>query len=284
MGEISIRDRLPGDTLWILAIACVLWSVVIVVLFGLGYDSHAYWQAWRGDSLYDKAPTEQDAYLYSPAFAQVLWPLAQLPFPVFCTLFTLAPAIAFWWLLRPLPRRLSVPFWLMTTPEIVTGNVFWLLALAAVWGMGRAGWWAVVAFTKITPFLGPVWFLVRRQWRQLGWCLGVTVVLGATSYAVDRDAWGDWIAFLIDHQGGSQGPIGDLLPLFVRLPAALMIVAWAAASDRAWLLPIAMVIATPVLATAAFTMLAAIPRLRGASRAGTPHDRGIERSTVRPRE
>lgn len=277
MGDISIRERLPRDVVWILALSCVGWSVVIVVLFGLGYDSHAYWLAVRGDSLYGNSPTEQDAYLYSPAFAQVIWPLAQLPFPVFCGVFTLAPAVAFWWLLLPLPRRLAVPCWLMTTPEIVTGNIFWLLALAAVWGMTRAGWWVVVAFTKVTPFLGPVWFLVRREWRQLGACLGLTLVIGTASYAIGPDAWGDWIAFLVDNQGGSQGPIGDILPLFVRLPAAVLIVCWAAASGKAWMLPIAMVIATPVLATASFTMLTAIPRLRAVTR--SRHPEGVKELT-----
>lgn len=257
-----MRERLPRDVLWILAFSCVGWSAVIVILFGLGYDSHAYWQAVRGDSLYGSSPTEQDAYLYSPAFAQVIWPLAQLPFPAFCVIFTVAPAVAFWWLLLPLPRRLAVPCWLMTTPEIVTGNIFWLLALAAVWGMTRAGWWVAVAFTKITPFLGPVWFLVRRQWRELATCLAFAMLVGAASWAIDPDAWRDWTTFLIDNRGGSQGPIGDLLPLFVRVPVALLLVGWAAASDKAWVVPIAMVVATPVLATASFTMLTAIPRLR----------------------
>jgi hypothetical protein len=270
--------------MWILALACVGWAVVIVVLFGLGYDSHAYWQAWRGDSLYDRAPTERDAFLYSPAFAQAIWPLAQVPFPVFCAIFTIAPALAFGWLLRVLPRRTAVPCWLMTMPEIVTGNIFWLLALAAVWGMGRGGWWVATAITKVTPFLGPLWFLARREWWQLGWCLGVTLLVVGASYSLDPRAWQDWVAFLLDNQSGSQGPLGDIFPLFLRLPVAVALVVWAAITDRAWALPVAMVVATPVLATASFTMLAAIPRLRETSARRRPPERHLGPSRVPQRE
>ena len=270
VADISVRERLPRDVMWILAVACVGWSVVDVVIFGFGYDSHAYWQALQGGSLYDRSPTEQDAYLYSPAFAQAISPLAKLPFAPFCAIFTIAPAIAFWWLLRPLPRRLAVPCWLMTTPEIVAGNVFWLLALVAVWGSTRAAWWLVVALTKITPFVGPVWFLVRREWRQLGTCLTATFVVAAASFAIDPGAWHDWVAFLVDNHGASQGPIGDVFPLLVRLPIAVILVGWAATSSRAWILPVAMVVATPVLATASFTMLAAIPRLVERERTRSP--------------
>ena len=259
--EVSVRERLPRDVVWILALACLGWSVVDVVVFGFGYDSHAYWQALQGASLYDKAPTEQDAFLYSPAFAQAISLLAKLPFALFCAIVTIASGLAFWWLLRPLPARLAVPCWLMTTPEIVAGNIFWLLALVAVWGTTRAAWWLVAALTKVTPFVGPVWFLVRGEWRRLGVCLASTIAVAATSYAIDPDAWHDWVAFLVHNQGASQGPIGDVLPLLVRLPIAVVLVAWAATSNRAWVVPVAMVVATPVLATASFTMLAAIPRI-----------------------
>lgn len=271
MGEISVRDRLPRDVMWILAVASLMSSIAIVAVFGLGADSHAYWLAWQGGgSLYDRGPTEPDAFLYSPAFAQAFWPLAQLPFPVSCIVFTLAPAVAFWWLLRPLPSRLAIPFWLMTTPEIVTGNVFWLLALCAVWGVRHPSWWVVAAFTKITPFLGPVWFAVRREWASLAVCLLAAACVGAVSYVLDPGAWHDWTAFLLRNHSGSQGPIGDVLPLAVRLPVAVAVVVWGAASDRIWVLPAAMVLATPVLAIASFTMLTALPRLRAeAARAGT---------------
>lgn len=263
MGSISVRDRLPRDVMWILALASLASSVAIVVVFGLGADSHAYWLVWQGqDSLYDHAPTEPDAYLYSPAFAQAVWPLAQLPFPVFCAAFTIAPAVAFWWLLRPLPARLAVPFWLMTTPEIVTGNVFWLLALCAVWGLRRPSWWLVAALTKITPFLGPVWFAIRREWARLAISIVATTCVAAGSYALDPGAWHDWVAFLLQNQSGSQGPIGDALPLTIRVPAAVLLVVWGAVTDRVWVLPAGMVLATPVLAVASFTVLAALPRLK----------------------
>jgi hypothetical protein len=50
----------------------------------IGADSHAYWMAARlPETWYTRPPQYRDAHLYSPAFAQALWPLAQLPWPAF---------------------------------------------------------------------------------------------------------------------------------------------------------------------------------------------------------
>src|SRR5450759_2725088 len=57
----------------------------------IGADSHAYWMAVRfPQTWYANPPGYRDAFLYSPAFAQALWPLGQLPWPAFqtCLLYT----------------------------------------------------------------------------------------------------------------------------------------------------------------------------------------------------
>ena len=46
------------------------------------FDAHAYWTAWQG-GMYDTPWLVNGAYSYSPAFAQLIWPLTLLPWPVF---------------------------------------------------------------------------------------------------------------------------------------------------------------------------------------------------------
>ena len=72
--------------------------------YGIGWDAHAYYVAWYG-GLYEELPGSVDAYNYSPLFAQVIWPLTLLPWPVFCAVFVGAAAAGVAWLLRPLPAR-----------------------------------------------------------------------------------------------------------------------------------------------------------------------------------
>ena len=52
-------------------------------------------------------------------------------------------------------------------------------------------------------------------------------------------------------------------PLVVRFPLALVVVVVAARTDRPWLVPVSMVLASPVVGWGTFALLAAIPRLRG---------------------
>lgn len=263
MGDISVKERLPFDLAWITALACTGLAAVYVVQTGLGVDAHAYWLAGRAEDPYAMPPMQRDSYHYSPAFTQVITPLAQLPWPVFCALIITANAGAFWWLLRPLPHRWFVPIWLMTLPEIVSGNVFWLLALVVAVGLRRPEAWVLVAATKLTPTLGPVWFLARREWRALVASVATIAVVGGLSYAMDPNQWRTWITFLLDNASAGAEPMGSgvLPPLVYRLPVAVAICVWAGVTDRPVLVPVAMVIATPVLHVGAFTMLCAIPRL-----------------------
>ncbi len=243
--------------------------------YGLGWDAHAYYVAWSG-GLYEALPGSIDAYNYSPLFAQVIWPLTFLPWPVFCGVFVAAAGVGIAWLVRPLPRLLAVGAWLACLPEILSGNVFWLLAVLAVLGLTHGSAWCGAAFTKILPCVGPVWFLLRREWRRLGAFVVAAVLLTAVSVAISPGEWAAWIDFLRDSAGDSSGkvylsPFAFTFPLVVRFPLALAVVVGAARTDRAWLLPVAMVLASPVVGWGTFALLAAVPRLRrrgGATTAG----------------
>ena len=262
---------LTAVPVWLVAALTVNLVIGLVKDLGLGWDAHAYWSAWRGP-MYDAAPNTLDAFLYSPAFAQLYWPLAQLPWPVACTIAVAAPAIALAYLLRPLGLFWAVPLWTIGLAETLSGNIFWLLALVALWGLERPWLWAVPALTKVTPALGPVWFAARREWRQLGISVAATVLVVAVSFAISPGLWGQWFDFLRDNVGDSRQGLGSAgaLPLLVRLPLAIAVVVWGALTNRRWALPVAMMLSTPVTSIACWVLLAAIPRL--STRASVPTD------------
>ena len=187
--------------------------------------------------------------LYSPAFAQLVWPLAQFPWPVFAAIVIIGVALLHAWLLRPLAWRWALPFRLAGLPEITSGNIFIVLAAAAVLGFRFPASWALSALTKIAPTVGPIWFLVRREWRALLVSVLGTVAIALASFAISPGLWGQWYEFLAQHLMESTGPIGSpfLPPALLRIPVGVALVIWGAATNKRWAIPLSMILCTPVL-------------------------------------
>lgn len=270
---INVRERLPNDVAWIFGISCTAYTLLSVLDRGFGVDAHAYWLAWQGP-MYTTAPGTPDAYLYSPTFAQVIWPLAQFPWPAFATIVIVGAALLLAWLLRPLTWRWAVPLWLAGLPEITSGNIFILMATVAVLGFRFPVSWAIPALTKIAPTVGPIWFLVRREWRSLLMTIMGTVGIALASFAISPGLWGQWYEFLAHHLAESTGPIGSpfLPPAVLRIPLGVALVIWGAISNRRWTVPVSMILCSPVLWLGSITLLAAIPRLRlSQGQAALPH-------------
>lgn len=262
MTAVSIRSRLPGDALLAAGIGAALITVGGLVRFGVGWDAHAYYVAWP-DGLYDVPPGQMDAYNYSPVFAQVIYPLTLLPWPVFCLVFVAAAAAGVTWLVRPLPLVPAIGLWMVCLPEIASGNIYWLLAVCAVLGVSRGSPWCASLFTKVLPTVGPVWFAVRREWSLLLGFLGAAAVVLALSYATNPQAWAAWLEFLsTNSEDADVASLPGVPPLWLRLPLALVVTVYAARVSRAWLLAVAMLLATPIVGAGSFALLAAIPRLR----------------------
>ena len=229
---------------------------------GYGWDAVAYWRAWRS-GMYDGPVGTPGHYLYSPAFAQLVWPLAQTTWPIFATFFIGINAIGLAWLLRPLPLILAVPLWLAGTQEIVSGNVFIPMAIATVIGMRHPQAWAFVVLTKVTPALGPLWFAVRGEWSAVRKAALTTVAVVAVSWLITPGLWTQWFEFLVQQWHVAGEAVGYEFvpgPLY-RMPVALALVVVGARTDRVWLLPVAMVLATPFFWNGSLTLLAAVPRL-----------------------
>ena len=256
-----MRDRLLRDGYIILAAVFVALRLFGIQPWADSVDAFAYWTTRSGD-FYATAETGQiGAYVYSPAFAQALAPLVALPLAVFTAIWTAINLAALWWLLRrwalPSLLFLPIPF------EIISGNVHLLYAVAIVAGFRYPATWALMLLTKVTPGVGILWFLVRREWRALAIALGTTAALVAVSVLLDRAAWEQWIAILRSDlartgQGALETPGWYLaVPLLPRLVVAAAITVVAGLTDRRWLVPFAVVIALPVLWLNGLAVLAA---------------------------
>lgn len=244
---------------WLLGPYFAAHGIVFAVLNkNPGLDAHAYWLAGRGNLDYSRTAGEIDAFLYSPAFASAIRPLALLDWPYFLTAWVVLEAVLLAWLLKPLQLKWSIPLFLLCVPELVNANIFILLAVCSVLGIRRPGFWAFPLLTKITSGVGLMWFAARGEWQRVLQALGVTLTIVAVSYLLTPSDWHSWIDFLIAHSGGTQD---GTFSFVLRCLFAAAAVAWGAKKNWPWVIAPAMVLASPVFALPTLTLLAAIPRL-----------------------
>jgi hypothetical protein len=219
----------------------------------IGTDARAYWQIDLAHPYLNSGVGDLSTYLYSPAFAQVMAPFSLLPWPVYDLLWTALLVGILVWLVRPWPWALLILF-LPISYELFVGNVHFLIAAALVVGLSRPGALALPILTKITPGISWLWFIVRREWRNLAISVGVTGAIVAVSFVIQPGAWSDWIAFLL----ASTGRGDALIP---RIALGIVLVLFGAVTGRAWLVPVAVWIALPVVWINAWVILLASIRL-----------------------
>jgi hypothetical protein len=214
-----------------------------------GSDGLIYWAVDPANPYAGSFVGGAGAYLYSPAFAQAFWLIGRLPREVFVVGWTVLLAVVALWLARPWPATLLV-LALPVSQEILIGNIHLLLAAAIVLGFRWPATWAFVLLTKVTPGVGLLWFAVRREWRALAIALVATGVVIAVSLVVGGlQPWLDWIA-LLRRDGGAES-----WRLYVRVAIAAILVIWGARTDRRWTVPLAALIALPVIWSDSFAML-----------------------------
>jgi hypothetical protein len=257
-----VKRRLLRDGYIILAIVFVGLRLLAIPPWADSVDAFAYWTTRTGD-FYATAETGRiGAYLYSPAFAQLLAPLVLLPLAMFTALWTAINCAAVWWLFRGSALAsllfLPIPF------EIISGNVHLLYAVAIVVGFRWPATWALMLLTKVTPGIGLLWFAGRREWRSLFVALAVTAAVAGASYVLDPASWRRWVELLSvgagTAGGGSLTTVGYYLPvpLLPRLVLAALVVLFASLTNRRWLVPVAVVLALPVIWSNSLAILAAV--------------------------
>lgn len=244
---------------WFVGVFFVAQKAIISVSTGrLGWDAHAYWLAGHGEVSYTRSGGEIDAYLYSPAFATAIRPLAAFDWPVFYSVWIILQSAVLIWLLKPLRMRWAIPIFMMSVPELINGNIFVLLAACAVLGVKRPGVFAFPLLTKITAGVGLIWFVVRREWKYLAISLAITVVVATVSYLLAPTDWQAWLQFLYGHRDGTPDGVTGFT---IRCLLAGIIVVFGARRGQPWLIAPAMVLASPIFDFPVLTILTAIPRL-----------------------
>lgn len=243
-----------GVWVWVHTLLYPYWQTI-------GADSVAYYVTRHHESnLYWLPPLVDGAYLYSPAFAQVIWPFTWLPWSLFVTAWAVGEAALLAWLLAPLGWKWGLPlFTLACGFEIPLGNIYPLLALSVVVGMRRPAAWAFPLLTKVLTGVGLLWFAARREWRALVIASLTTAAIVAVSFLIAPHQWSEWITFLRHNDKGGK------YFAHARYVLAALITIWAGLRSKAWLVPVAMTLATPVWSLASLVILAAIPRLSSMS-------------------
>src|SRR5439155_12080818 len=108
--------------------------------------------------------------------------------------------------------------------------------------------WAFIILTKVSPGIGVLWFVARREWRKAAIALGVTAALALASFLLAPALWREYVSAMVDNfafvpVGGYPFP----WPQWLRMPIAAVLVIWAARTDRPWVVPIAVVLALPLI-------------------------------------
>src|SRR5207342_1110466 len=171
------------------------------------------------------------AYPYSPAFAQLVYPLDLLPWPVFVGVWTAILIVAAYWLTGPDLFLLGLAVGAM---EIAGGNITLLLAVAIVAGFRRPWTWAFVILTKITPGVALIWFALRREWRSLAIALGATGLVLLVSFLVLPGQWRAWVELLVANQGKGGTWAAIPIPLLIRGPLGVLLIIWGAPRNQRW--------------------------------------------------
>lgn len=211
----------------------------------LGADAYTYWSAPYSNPYPGPQLGLPGAYLYPPPFIQALAPLRLLPWEPFHAIWAAIGIGALLFLVGPAGGALAITFLPFVYRDLLVGNIHLMLAGTLVLALRSPALWAFPILTKLTPGVGILWFGVRREWRRLFVAVAVTAGIAGISFVLAPDLWFFWL----DRMRGDSGRAGNayLAILGLRLVVAAAIVLYAGWRSRAWLVPIAVVVALPIL-------------------------------------
>jgi len=266
-----------------LLVKAVAWGAIgfawIALLQGdYFHDAKAYWSV-DYDNLYGESLVGRfGTYLYSPAFAQALWPLTLLPWPVFAAVWSGLNLAALIWMAGPVIA--AVLLFIPNSPvadEISTGNIHLLIAAALVIGFRQGASYAFPLLTKVTPGVAVLWLATAGFVRQFAMALGVTAGIVLVSFLIAPQQWRDWIT-LLTASSGVPVPADIAVipgPLWLRTALAAVLVLVTGRLGWRWGVPVAATLALPVTWSSGLSVLVAlIPLYRGQATAWVAQRRG----------
>jgi hypothetical protein len=224
-----------------------------------GFDAYAYW-AIDLSNLYGESAGNTSAlgaFRYTPVFGQAFAPAHAIPWELFLGLWCVAMAAALVWLAgRNWLLLLAFP---PIALELYHGNIHLFMAVAIVVGFRHPVAWAFILLSKVTPGVGVLWFLFRREWRNFALAVGVTAAIAGISVVVAPNLWREYVSTMVDNLAYDPGhPYPVPIPLPIRTAAAAVLVWWGARTDRPWVVPVAAVLALPIIWFHGFAILAAL--------------------------
>ena len=253
--------RLARDAARLAGLAVILFVWWLLTFNDYQHDARAYWSL-ELDNLYARGLVGgEDAYLYSPAFAQLFIPLTWLPWTVFAGVWAALNLVALTWMAGPVIAAL-----LLVIPgspvidEVGTGNIHLLIAAALVIGFRWSAAWAFALLTKVTPGVGVLWFVGARQWRSFLIAVGATVAISAVSFFLGPHLWFDWLEVLT---GNVERVIPTEIaiipgPLWARTVVAAVVALIGGWRGWRWSVPVAATLALPVPWSSGLSVLVAV--------------------------
>lgn len=226
----------------------------------LGGDTISYWTIDLND-LYGRSATSTaiGAWRYSPVLAQLMVPLTLLPWAA-CYLLVLAVSLL---ALTTLGGRLGLALILIpnVVGELYHGNIDLWIAASLGFGLVFPPAWAFLALSKATPAVVVLWFVVRREWRNLGLVLGTVAVVAVPSLILTPGLWVDWYTSAVRFATTSYG-MSDI-PALPRIAAAAVLVGIGASRGWKWTIAIGGMLAVPGFVANTQTIALAILPLYG---------------------
>ena len=239
-------------------VGCLLVGVIIGIFQATNtiadpFDAHLYWSSGP-DHMY---PTEwgiAGGYVYAPPLATLIGVLRPIGWPLFIVGWTTLSWFALWYCVRAwVPVVVVASFALVpfiggnVVGYLFMGNVQLIMAAAIVASVrGWPGWSAIPVLTKLVG-ITLVWYVARREWRNLGIAIGATAVVVLVTFILNPTAWFDFLTFVTRNRI-DQSPV-PLVPvaLPIRLAFSILLVTWGGRTDRAWTVPVAAGLAIPAL-------------------------------------
>jgi hypothetical protein len=242
------------------SMALGLWFLVVALSapghpWSTAQEARCYWIPTLVDPYRLSDWTSPVAYVYSPAFLQVIAPLKALSWTAFVAAWTALLLGGVLFLTGPRLLWMGV---LVAAIELIGGNISIFLAIAIVLGFRWPATWAFVILTKVTPGVGLLWFALRREWRNLAIALVATAAVATGSAVFMPLAWQEWLRVLASSAGRDGTWAAVPVALWLRLPLAVALVAWGARTDRRWTVPVASMLALPALWYGSLSMLLAL--------------------------